>query len=624
MRRPMPLMISILTVVIFSAALSIAGLMLGDVMSLQTVTRFLLRPSLFLLNTLPLTCLMVFIFFATSRIWCAFLFGGGVFISIELANRFKMDLRGDALMPSDFILGGEAVKIINLFDFRISIYLAAMLVLFFAAAAAFIVFLKSPGIKATGRVAGALLCLVSFSILFAIFYKDVKRFNTYPVDGNIYSTTDIYRSRGFIYSFLISFETFKMTKPDGYSVNEARKLLEKYETGNVAANQKKPNVIAIMGEAFLDFDRIPNVRFSAGADPLANYHDIISNAYHGKIVTSVFGGGTGSTEFSFLAGHSTTLLPSGITPYKTHIRNAQYSLARFFSGNGYSTTAYHPGYAWFYNRQNVYRFFGFDNIYFKKDMEASSYDTRRGYVTDQDTMEFILEDYQRHYEKNPEVPYFNFTVTIENHGPYNQPAYDEKILERPAGMTDAVYEMVNGYLYGLRKTDQALGHLVSELEMNDEPFVLVFFGDHLPLLNNDYEGYRALGYNIGQDKDVQAFLNHYETPFFIWSNKAARELLKSCGVVVPSGNAPEISTCFLPVELMKYMGMAPPPYFEFLAQLEKSLPVITNYYYKQDGGYVTALSPENQELISQYRKLQHYMMFGNDMPLLDKAAVASH
>jgi phosphoglycerol transferase MdoB-like AlkP superfamily enzyme len=191
-------------------------------------------------------------------------------------------------------------------------------------------------------------------------------------------------------------------------------------------------------------------------------------------------------------------------------------------------------------------------------------------------------------------------------------------------MTDAVYEMVNGYLYGLRKTDQALGHLVSELEMNDEPFVLVFFGDHLPLLNNDYEGYRALGYNIGQDKDVQAFLNHYETPFFIWSNKAARELLKSCGVVVPSGNAPEISTCFLPVELMKYMGMAPPPYFEFLAQLEKSLPVITNYYYKQDGGYVTALSPENQELISQYRKLQHYMMFGNDMPLLDKAAVASH
>lgn len=600
---------SIIIIIAFSAVLSVIGLMLGDVMSFPTIKRFLMLPLLFVLNTIPLTLLMLFIYFATSRIWSSYVLGGGFFIFVELINRFKIELRDDPLIPADILLGGEVANVVKLSELNISKYLVAMIILFFLAALLLILFLKSSKLKAIGRISGALACLLIFNLTFNYYYKDVKRYEKYPVRGFSYASSDIFRSRGFIYSFLSSFESLKVRKPEGYSKNEAIQLLKKYDMGNTAAEQKKPNVIAIMGEAFYNLDRIPGAKFAEGMNPLENFNNVIKESYHGSIVTSVFGGGTCTTELNFLTGYSTSLLPGGIVPYKSLIRGNENSLARFFSGNGYSTTALHPGYEWFYNRQNVYKFFGFDNIFFRKDMDPSSYNTRRGLVTDQDAMEFILEDFDKHFADEPQKPHFNFTVTIENHSPYNRDMYNEKILARPEGMTDEAYNTINCYLYGLRESDKALGYLVSELKKRDEPFVLVYYGDHLPLLNTDYEGYKALSFNIGQGKGIEAFLNNYETPFFIWSNAAAQEMLRSSGVQIPSGKAPEISACFLSAELVKYTGLTPSPFLGFMTQLEKSLPVITHKYYKQNGSYVEELSPENRQLLLQYRKLQYYMLF---------------
>jgi hypothetical protein len=201
---------------------------------------------------------------------------------------------------------------------------------------------------------------------------------------------------------------------------------------------------------------------------------------------------------------------------------------------------------------------------------------------------------------------------IENHSPFNKVVYDKKILERPEGMNDDIYNLINAYLYGLRESDIALGNLVSELKKKDEPFVLLYFGDHLPFLNKNYEGYAAINYKIGQGKDIEAFLNNYRTPYLIWSNDAASELLKSNGVKVSYGKAQEISSCFLSSELIKYLGFSPSPFYEFLTQLKDKIPVITHMYFKQDDDYVKELSPENQKLLLEYRQLQYYMMFDDE------------
>ena len=42
-----------------------------------------------------------------------------------------------------------------------------------------------------------------------------------------------------------------------------------------------------------------------------------------------------------------------------------------FGADGYRTSFYHPGDAWFYNRENVYRWLGAEHEVFAKDMKLS-------------------------------------------------------------------------------------------------------------------------------------------------------------------------------------------------------------------------------------------------------------
>jgi phosphoglycerol transferase MdoB-like AlkP superfamily enzyme len=384
---------SILAIISFSLVLSLIGYMIGDIMSFLTIKRFLLQPVILVLNTFPLTLFMLFLYFITSRIWCSYIFGGGFFIFIGLINRFKMTLREDPLIPADLILGNEVANIVKISELPISKYLALMLILFIMVAVLLVLFIKSNKLKLISRISGAAVCLLIFIFAFNTVYKNVKYFEQFPVVGTKYNSADVFRSRGFVYSFLVSFESLKVTKPDGYSKNKTEQLLKKYIVGDLKADQTKPNVIAIMGEAFFDFDRIRGVKFIDGNDPLKNFNEILKESSSGNIVTSVFGGGTASTELNFLTGYNTSLLPNGITPYKTHIRSNTYSIARFFRDNGYATMAFHPGYSWFYNRQNVYDYFGFENIIFRKDMNVFKLDLRRGYVKDRQVVDYILDSF---------------------------------------------------------------------------------------------------------------------------------------------------------------------------------------------------------------------------------------
>ena len=144
-----------------------------------------------------------------------------------------------------------------------------------------------------------------------------------------------------------------------------------------------------MGEAFYDMDRINNLEFNTPYNPLENFNRIKSESYSGRIVNNIFGGGTSNTEFAFLTGHCIDLYEQLSNPYMLYIRKETFSLARVFEALGYSTMAFHPGESWFYNRRNVYKYFGFDDIYFKQSMDLNKVTTRYNYISDMDTVNFI-------------------------------------------------------------------------------------------------------------------------------------------------------------------------------------------------------------------------------------------
>lgn len=612
---------SMLFVIALSLVVSVMGILISSAFSPKVLLLYLVQPVLFLLNTLPLTLMMLCIYFLTARIWVSYLISGSFYLIMQMINYFKISLRHEPFVPADILLGNESTKVIKINELPIDAGLVIVTVLFLISVVAVLLILKSKPSKWYFRIAGTIISVLVLIGLYNTVYKNSKFYDKFKVEGTIYSSVDIVRSRGFMYSFLVKANTLKLTAPEGYQVQEAKKVLKNFEnkgavevsTNLDSLKNKKPHVIAIMSEAFFDIDRIPGIEFYDNINPLENYNKILKNAYHGKIVTGVYGGGTASTECEFLTGICISAANWGADTYSAYVRKDTFSLARVLEEIGYKTTALHPGYQWFYNRFNVYDYFGFDKRFFAVDITERNTKTLTGYISDMDTYKFLLKDFREHLKENPENPYFNFTVTIENHGPYpNEPIGYPEILKHNGSVDEEYYHLINNYAGGLRQNDEALGYLTEQLENLDEPVVLLYFGDHLPFLGSEFAGYKAMNYKVGTSYGIDEYLNTYETPYFIWSNNSAKALFKEQGRDLPVGEAPTISANYLGTVLLDYLGFNHSAYFNYLKDIKSVLPVITRRFYKKsDGSYTENLSDEEKEVLNTYCKMQYYILFDN-------------
>ena len=59
------------------------------------------------------------------------------------------------------------------------------------------------------------------------------------------------------------------------------------------------------------------------------------------------------------------------------------------------------------------------------------------------------------------IPYFNFSVTYQNHGPYDENYYEEnQFIKNKDGYDKVTFNMFNNYLAGINRTDQAIEMLI--------------------------------------------------------------------------------------------------------------------------------------------------------------------
>ena len=107
-----------------------------------------------------------------------------------------------------------------------------------------------------------------------------------------------------------------------------------------------------MLEAFSDFSAFDGIEFAQ--DAYAVYHALEAESYTGNLVTNIFAGNTVNSERAFLTGMST----------QYNWRGSTNSYVWYFKDQGYETWGDHPCYQWFYNRQNVNTYLGFDSYRF--------------------------------------------------------------------------------------------------------------------------------------------------------------------------------------------------------------------------------------------------------------------
>lgn len=155
-----------------------------------------------------------------------------------------------------------------------------------------------------------------------------------------------------------------------------------------------------------------------------------------------------------------------------------------------------PGYAWFYNRQNVYPDLGFAASYFLEDSFDLATQGYGGYVNETATMDKIIETLDTHI-KETDTPLFSFTVTIQNHGPYEKKYGTlEQNFSSDIELNETQTDLLTQYFQGIGDADEQIGRLKEYAEDSDEPIVLVYFGDHLPGFSNGMEFFDLLDYPI--------------------------------------------------------------------------------------------------------------------------------
>ncbi len=582
--------------------------------SFKGVIRLILQqPLILVVNYLPPLLVLLLFYFIINNVCYSAAITGAIFNFLSLINTVKVELRDDPFVPRDLQLLQEAGEAISSFEIKLNyilVFLMIISIVVFIIGGRFLKFKKLPiGVKIGGAVAAILAAYLSNAFIYSS--KDIY-YHKLHVSSRSYITR-VYTELGFTYCFLYNLNTYPVEKPENFSKEEVEKWIQEYHAANIESPKVKPHVFIVMNEAFSDISNDPKFAYNQDNDPLKNFKELAKspNAISGHLVVPGFGGGTANTEFDVMTGMQTNLLNSVATSaFRVVGRNTQ-SLARIFKKNDYQTFFLHPGESWFYNRFSVYKYFGIeDQIY----SEAFSKEDYKGnMVSDKVTMQRLIEQFETRTAEN-DAPIFGYITTIQNHMVYTVKKYGDLPIEQAPvkGISQEAKDYFSVYLEGVRDADQMLKDLTDYFNDQDESVVLVFFGDHLPNLGENYLAYKALGLDVGNEDSVDQVINTYSTPYIIWSNQAAGKTMNLSELAKQLGLSPEkkLNANFLGatlLELLDFKGQD--EYMDFLNDLRKEIPVFyKNYYQTKDGKYTNQLTEQQQMLIDKMHKWEYYKL----------------
>ena len=616
-KRELPLWGSLLAAVLLAGCITLLALWCQPNALRTVLAGFKAQPLLIVLNALPIGLLLLAFAFLFRNVFYSGALVNFFVCALSLANRVKIEVRDEPVFPRDFSLLREVGSAIQSFDIRYPVKAIAVVVLTTAllvglgvlfpsrpvsfaalkakltkrdAAAAF------PGRCWPERIVGAVLSFGVLTALIFTVYASNDLYNSFRV-SNAYYVPAVFNELGFPYCFCHQFTTYPVDKPEGFSKSEATG----WETGEQPGLGKDVNIIMVMNEAFSDITDDSMFNWAEGDDPLPNLHALQNDphALTGHIVVPGFAGGTANTEFDVLTGMQTNALSDTTTSAMRVINRNLDSLFRVFDADGYRTSFYHPGDAWFYNRENVYRWLGAEHEVFAKDMKDLEYKGR--WVTDDYMAGLIEEEFETAVSEGR--PLFNYTTTIQNHMSYTADKYGEGHTFAPVSVTadisDETRTMLEVYTEGVRDADAMLGRLTAYFAERSEPVVLVFYGDHLPYLGDNQKGYAELGSEVAiAENDRTDILCSYKTPYVIWTNAAAADALDweaaAKQLALPEDGT--VSAAFLGSVLLDLTGRSGEnPWFDFLSSLRRIAPVVQKKTYILTDGELIA----NRDLLER-------------------------
>ena len=552
-----------------------------------------------------------------------------------LINHYVMLFRSTPFVPWDIFSIGTATSVASNYDFAPTAGVVVVSVIFIA----LIILMHFVDFRIKWKFRFRLIPTVLGLLALCLFVNALQD-EDFQTDNYLYPFlfTPAYMTKvnGMAVTFAMDLKFVAVDKPDGYSRQKAKELLDSYSgtddnsdaaaasdnsatidedadkdnaTNNAANNtaiidkSDYPNIIVVMDEAFSDLSVLGD--FDTNTDYMPFVHSLEKgneNTITGYLNTSVCGGNTADTEFEFLTGNTMAFLPVGSIPYQQYIKSKTPSLASYLKSIGYATYAQHPYYGSGWNRDTVYPLLGFDNLSFMQDYFNQKF--VRKYISDETSFDRIIET----YENKPDgQPAFIFNVTMQNHGGYTDTYYGFDNTVTADKLNNSALDQ---YLSLIKMTDEDLKNLIEYFSNVDEKTIVVFFGDHQPndTVASSVLTANGMDYNNLSSEELKL---RYQVPYVIWANYDIDEAAGK-----------DTSVNYLAANVLKAAGVPTNDYQSFLLKLQEEYPIISavrtdktadktldKASNKSDKATGSKKKQADSDMLNDYKLLQYYRLF---------------
>lgn len=447
-------------------------------------------PHVFLLGGLIVFSSLTIIYFTKRRnFWKIFI--SLFWIIICIVNSVMFSFR---LMPFSF---NDLLLIPSTFTVLPKYLSVFQMVLIGVCVCAFFLLLVIFYKKTAKKVIKKRYCTLSFiSILITVSFYIISRLLGF-VDNTVSGLISKYERNGFVYCFTSSIFERGMYEPDIFSKKTVDDICDKISS----TDNEKPidaNIIFLQLESFFDVNNVKELEYSENPIPVFNK---LENLYsHGFLTVPTFSAGTANTEFEVLSAMTMDYFGIGEVAYQTVVGNEPIETVCYtLKDQGYKTHAIHNNSASFYNRNTIYKRLGFDTFTSLEYMYDVEYNVL-GWARDKVLISSINDCLNSTSEKD-----FIYTVAVQSHGTYPDDIKDNSKQISVKGIEDeSIKSSFEYYLSQIKEVDTFIGDLIHSLKENDEPTVLVIFGDHMP------------GFDISDDMLKND--TRYQTEYVIWDN----------------------------------------------------------------------------------------------------------
>lgn len=472
---------------------------------------FTVRNLMVLFNTLLVFALFEFLWTLSRHYWFALGVTSAVSLAWIIASALKILSRGEPIMPSELKMVSNWFNIIKMSGFGTVIAAIVLIVITVLLIVIFEHWLPQEHHQTISRV-------IFWILLFPVLIGSSFFWNHQPLmtfsrgignDPQFYKQIWGAEANGPLVQLLDNIDIQVMKRPHDYNKATMLKIRQRYQKAAQEINQHRHNkladqtIIFNLSESFADPRRVPGVQLKQ--KPITQIDKIKQNNTSGLMLSSGYGGGTANMEYMTLTGFSMGLFSSTLTtPFTQLVGNLTNnpSILGYFR----HSTAIHPFTGTFYNRDTVYKKFGFNRFYSLNGhyrVKHKHYLGNNTYVDDQSAYENVNDQLKRRHRGQ-----FINLITMQNHLPYsNLYKNSGRFLKVSPATVDQ--DGLRNFTIGINYTDKAVNNFIKGIDRIYRPITIVFYGDHLPglygsLLNSNW-------------------LQLHKTDYFIYSNRYARQ-----------------------------------------------------------------------------------------------------